>query len=104
MNIKGNLNIIEPWEFGTEESVNITFINKNGDNYLIYLNDAHKINGEDFHYFIVRFKDKIDKDISKLKGTYPLEMGFDEGINSNTFEKFSLDKFRGNFLLGEVIF
>ena len=103
MNIKGSLNIIEPWKYGTKESLNITFIEKNKDDYLIYLNHAHKINGKNYHYFIVRFIDRIDKDISKLKGTYPIEMGFNEDINIHTFEKFSLDNFRGDFLLGEVI-
>lgn len=104
MDVKGSLNIIEPWEYGTHESVNINFIKKNKYDYLVYLNDAYKINGIYYHYFIVRFKNKIDKDISKLKGTYPLEMGFEQSININNFERFNLDKFRGSFLLGEVIF
>ena len=37
MNVKGSLNIIEPWEHGTAESVNITFINKKQNTYLIHI-------------------------------------------------------------------
>lgn len=104
MNKKGSLNIIEPWEHGTEESINVTFIEQNNDNYLLHLSNSHKIKDIDYSYFIVRFRDEEVNNISNLKGTYSLEMGYDKEINESTFEKYDLKDFRTNFLLGEVIF
>lgn len=104
MHRAGKLNILEPWEHGTEKSIKINLIKKNGDNYLIQLEKPHKINGHDFHYFIIRPRGERDLDISKLKGTYPVEMGYDKNLSMENFDKYNLELFRGNFLFAELIF
>lgn len=103
--MKVKLNIIEPWEYGTESPIDASVVKYNGLEFLLYLDFPRKIEQHNAQYFICKFKNDKDK-ISfknKVKGSYIIEMVFDKQISSANDEIPAFGTYRGNFLSGELV-
>jgi len=103
--MKLKLNIIEPWKYGTESSIDASVVKDNDLEFLLYLDFPRKIEQDDAQYFICQFRNEKDKKSFKnnIKGTYPIEMVFDKKIKSAYDEIPQLGSYRSNFLSGELI-
>lgn len=99
------LNILEPWEFGTEKAIDVTIVDKNGTEYLFSLITPLPIRGKKIEYLIGQPRDEQSLDIlsDKTSGTISLNMVYAEELNAENFGRYSMRNFRGNFLLGEII-
>ena len=102
--MKYKLNIIEPWESGTESTIDATFIKENGVQFLLFVERIIKVRNENAQYFICELKNEEDKSAfnSHKKGVYPIRMVFDKNINSDAEELPPLSSYRANFLSGEI--
>jgi hypothetical protein len=105
-NRTGRLNIIEPWEFGTEKSIAASIVDKNEEQYLLYLPEPLWIKGKAINYLIGELRDKNLSDIlsDKVHGTFALNMIYSNDVTIQNFRGYQIKDFRGNFLLGEIIF
>ncbi|MEO8174718.1 MAG: hypothetical protein ABI581_16600 [Sediminibacterium sp.] len=103
--MKYKLNIIEPWDWGTEKAIDVSVLKKDGNVYLLHLNVFITIHNKEARYFIFEFRNQVDQIAFKqnLKGTYPIGMVFDESITAETTTFKSLKDYRANFLSGEII-
>jgi|GEM_PF-2137488 len=101
----GKLNIIEPWEFGTEKAVHVSVVEKFEDQYLFSLAEPLLMKGLRTKYLIGELREEKSPDIlsDKVKGTFALNMVFSDEINEKNFRNYLIKDFRGNFLLGEII-
>ena len=100
------LNILEPWEHGTQKSIDINIINKEGNQYLMKLNSSISIGNNLYSYFLFRVAERHknnDLFSLRIKGTFPVEIVYKEDIDENNFTLFNIDDFRNNFLFGEII-
>ncbi len=102
----GKLNIIEPWELGTEKAINVNIVDEYGGQYLIFLPDRLTANETRINYLIGEPREDKSLDLfsNDTQGTIPLNLVYSTEINAENFKNYRLEKFRGNFLLGEVIF
>jgi hypothetical protein len=98
------LNILEPWESGTESAVRVTIIKETENQFLLFLEKPIQIKGQDAYYFICELQKKEDKNAltKKMKGVYPINMVFDQSINENS-QLPPLSSYRANFLSGEIV-
>jgi len=103
MNYK--LNIIEPWQSGTESAVEAHIVREKGNQFLLFVEKNIKVNGENAHYFICELKNKEDKIALKngVKKVYPINMVFDKNITTGLQDIPDIDSYRANFLSGEII-
>lgn len=99
------LSIIDPWEFGTDEPVLATVVERNAKTYLIRLKDPLIINDAKISYLISEFRDKNidDSTVLQQSGRYLMNMVYSEKINMSNFRGFKVSDFRGGFLTGEII-
>lgn len=99
------LNIIEPWESGTESAITADLIKKNGSQFLLFVEKVIKVRGENAQYFICELKNQENQNAfdNNIQGVYPIEMVFDKNIQNADSELLDLGKYRSNFLLGEII-
>jgi len=99
------LNIIDPWESGTESAINATIVKEMEEQFLLFIETPTKVYGKNAQYFICELRRSKDKDAFKnhIKGTYPINMVFDEKINNADYELPPYSSYRGNFLSGEII-
>jgi hypothetical protein len=100
------LNIIEPWELGTEKAIPASIIDEYEGQYLIYLPTPRLIKGKSISYFLaeLRGSDKLGLPSDKMRGTVLFNMVYLDEINDRNFRRYRIEDFRGNFLLGEIIF
>lgn len=103
--MKYKLNIIEPWESGTEHAVDSSLIKEKGNQFLLFVEDTIKVRGENAHYFICELKNEEKKIALKnhVKGIYPINMVFDKKIISKQQDIPDINTYRANFLSGEII-
>jgi hypothetical protein len=99
------LNIIEPWESGTESAINATIVKEVGEQFLLFIEIPIKFEGNDAQYFNCELRRSEVKDAfrSHIKGVYPINMVFDKNINNKDSELPLFSSYRGNFLSGELI-
>jgi hypothetical protein len=96
------INIIEPWEYGTEKPISINNIDKLGSKYLFHLSEPYQINKKYYNFLIGRPKDfKINLFNIKKNQVIVLEIHFGENVSELNFYNLNFDDFRGNFLLGD---
>jgi len=103
INVK--LNIIEPWEYGTETAVHATIVKSDNEVFLLSLKVPIIIKGENAKYFVCK---PIGIETNKLlssqtEGTFPISMVFDKSLKDATTELPLFENYRSNFLSGEVI-
>jgi hypothetical protein len=100
------LNIIEPWEFGTEKAIPASIVDKNENQYLLHLPEPLLINGKSINYLIGELRDQNSLDIlsDKVHGTFALNMVYSSEVTKQNFRNHHIKRFRGNFLLGEIMF
>lgn len=104
MERKGRLNILEPWEHGTEKSIDVMIINRHNDQYLLKLSSPILINDLSFSYLMFKAKgESIDLLLSTNKGTFPIEIVYAKELEEENFPKFDIANFRSSFLFGEII-
>ena len=98
------LNILDPWEFGTESAVRASIIKETGKQFLLFLETPIRIEDQKAHYFICELQKQEDRNAFKknIKGVYPITMVFDNSINENS-ELPPLSSYRSNFLSGELV-
>jgi hypothetical protein len=98
------INIIEPWEAGTEKSIKGSIIKDTGKQFLLRLDKPIQFKGTDAQYFICEFRNDMDKASFKEEqtGNYPINMVFDKNITEYS-DLPSLSAYRSNFLLGELV-
>ncbi len=99
------LNIIEPWESGTDSAIDTTIINESGMQFLLFVETVIKVRGENAQYFVCELKNKEDQDSFKIriKKNYPIHMVYDKDIHSKNHMLPDLKSYRSNFLSGEII-
>jgi len=99
------LNIIDPWDYGTESAIDVTLIKKVAREFLLFLRTPIMFKNKKVQYFVCVLKRKEDEDKfnNGLKGTYPINMVFDENINCKDSGLQDFENYRGNFLYGEII-
>ena len=99
------LNIIEPWESGTESAIEADLIKKNGIQFLLFVEKIIKVNNDNAQYFICELKNKENQNAfdNSVAGIYLIDMVFDKNIQNTDSELFDLGIYRSNFLLGEII-
>ena len=103
--MKLKLNIIEPWEYGTEHAIDATIVQENNSDFLLFINPPRQIEQDTVQYFVCTFRNSEDKIALKghLQGVYPIQMVFDKSIKSNTDKIHSIKDYRSNFLSGELV-
>jgi hypothetical protein len=103
MNYK--LNIIEPWESGTESTIDAVLLKKSNNQFLLFTNKIIKVRGQDAQYFVCKIKKEEDQNSfnNQKKGIYEIRMVFDKNIQNVDSELPDLSNYRGNFLSGELI-
>ena len=99
------LNIIEPWESGTESAIEADLIKKNGIQFLLFVEKIIKVKGDNAQYFICELKNKENQNAfdNSVAGIYLIDMVFDKNIQNTDSELFDLGIYRSNFLLCEII-
>lgn len=99
------VNILEPWESGTQSSVDATLVKKDSESFLIFLKDPVKVKKQNAQFFICELKDKKTEIafVNKMNGVYPINMVFDKNINTKDSRLPPLNVYRDNFLLGEIV-
>jgi hypothetical protein len=99
------LNIIEPWESGTETAIDAVIVKGTAKLFLLRLETIVKFNSDDAQYFICQLQGKEAKGpLEDLKnGIYPISMVFDKHVKNDANALSELDDYRTNFLLGELI-
>jgi len=98
----GKLQILEPWEFGTEKGINIKDIDKSKNQYLLYTEEPYIINNHEYKFFLAKSKNKINLFSVAKKNSIILEMVYDKNLNPKNFIDYQIKDFRRNFLLGEL--
>lgn len=103
--MKYKVNILEPWESGTESAVEALIIKETKDQFLLFIETNIKVRGENAHYFICKLKNEDNKTALKnsVEGVYPINMVFDKNISSEQQEIPDISSYRANFLMGEII-
>ena len=98
------LNIIEPWESGTQSAINVSIVKETEKQFLLFLEKPVNFKDQDIQYFICEFQRQEDRNALKknIKGIYPINMVFDSNINKDS-QLPPLSSYRGNFLSGEII-
>lgn len=104
--MKCKLNIIEPWESGTDKSIEANILKFTGKQFLLFVEKSVKVGSNNAHYFVCKFKN--EKVNAKFKsnecGTYEISMIFDINIQNAQQELPDIESYRANFLSGELIF
>ena len=100
MDIKGILNILAPWEFGTEKGVHVSIIGKKDNQFLLCFGAPYLINGNTYKFLLFRRVNKIDM---LDKGCIPIEMVYCSNLSKENFKDYDFKDFRDNFLFGELI-
>ena len=59
--MKCKLNIIEPWESGTESVIDAYIVKEEENEFLLFVENNIKVRGENAHYFICELKKEEDK-------------------------------------------
>ena len=103
--MKYKLNILEPWESGTESAINATIVKEIGPQFLLFVEIIIKVRGENAQYFVCKFENEENKKAfkNKFKGVYPIRMVFDKNIQGTESELPPLNSYRSNFISGEII-
>lgn len=103
--MKCKINIIEPWESGTDKAIEADILMYSGTQFLIFVEKTIKVNGVDAHYFICKLQVENSGDVfeKKKSGMYKISMVFDKNINNVQQPLPNIDSYRGNFLIGELI-
>lgn len=100
------LNIIEPWEKGTEKSIKSEIVDKNADYYLIRLLEEYKLKDKATKYLLGELRDKkneINLFDKSVRGTFLMNMVHHKNLNEDNFKDYDLEAFRSNFLMVELI-
>lgn len=105
-NRAGKLNIIEPWELGTDKAIETSIVDYHEGQYLFYLFKPLPIKGKSVSYLVGELRDKeksLDLFSDKIRGTVALNMVYSDEVDRQNFRNYRIKDFRGNFLSGEVI-
>lgn len=104
-NRTGKLNIVEPWELGTEKAITVSIVDKHESDYLLYLPEPFLIKGKSINYLIGELREEklVDLLSDEVHGTFALNMVYPNEITKENFTEYPIKNFRGNFLLGEII-
>ncbi len=96
--------IIEPWESGTESSIDACIVKEKGDQFLIFVETNIRVREDNGHYFICELKNEEDKVALKncVKGVYSINMVFDKNIINEQQILPNISSYRSNFLSGEI--
>jgi len=104
MERKGKLNILEPWEHGTEKSLDVAIIKRLKEQYLLHLSSPISIRDISYSYLLFKTTgEDIDLFLSRNQGTYPIEIVYTKDLSEESFSKFDIADFRSSFLFGEII-
>lgn len=104
--MKFKLNIIEPWESGTESAITANISRKAGNQFLLFVEKNIKVRDVDnAHYFVCKLKNDEDQKAfdNEEMGHYLINMVYDENIHEIESKISPLDSYRANFLLGELV-
>jgi hypothetical protein len=103
--MKYKLNIIDPWESGTESAIDAYLVKEKSNEFLLFVKNNIKVRGENAHYFICELKNEEDKTAFKncVKKVYPINMVFDKNIINEQQDIPDINSYRANFLSGEII-
>ena len=99
------VNIIEPWESGTDRSIDANIVKYTCDQFLLFTEKKINVKGNDAQYFICKLKsEKLRSPFNnKESGIYEISMVFDKDITNELQELPDIENYRGNFLTGELI-
>ena len=100
------LNIIEPWEFGTDQAIDVDIVARNQGQCLILLSEPRMFGEMLTSYLIGELREdssQINSLFSGLHGTFAMNLVFSDEISKHNFPNLSMKSFRANFLLGEII-
>ncbi|MEM6738223.1 MAG: hypothetical protein AAF620_19360 [Bacteroidota bacterium] len=97
------LNIIEPWEFGTDKGVTASIVGENNGQYLIRLSNPMKLQDNEAKYFLAELRDRHSNDNLNKPGKYLLNMVYSQRINEINFKEHKISDFRSGLLVGEAI-
>ncbi len=99
------VNIIEPWESGTDKSVGADIVKQTGDQFLLFIEKKINVKGNDAQYFICKLKsEKLRNPFNNNEsGIYEISMVFDKDITNELQDLPDIENYRGNFLTGELI-
>jgi hypothetical protein len=101
----GTLNIIEPWELGTEKAISVSIVDEYQGQYLIFLSIPLSAKGKTIRYLIGEpRRENFDLFSDKFLGSCELSMIYSDEIDEQNFKTYHIKDFRQNFLLGEIIF
>ena len=101
-----SLNIIEPWEFGTDKAIDAILIDRNEGEYLLSLFQPRVFGEKQIRYLLLELRNKsssVDLLNPKEKGVFPINLVFMSEIDPYNFKKYRITDFRANFLLGDII-
>lgn len=103
--MKYKLNIIEPWESGTESPIDAFILKEKDRQFLLFVENNITVRGENAHYFICELKNEEDRIAFKncVKRVYPINMVFDKNIIADQQEIPDINSYRSNFLSGEIV-
>lgn len=104
--MKCKINIIEPWESGTDRATEADIVKRTGIQFLIFIEKPIKVRGAEAHYFICKLQDEncaIEFNKGE-RGIYKITMVFDKNVKNVQNPLPNIESYRGNFLSGELIF
>lgn len=102
-----SLDIIEPWEKGTDKSIRAEIADRSGDSYLIRLIDNHEIDGKPILYLIGTIRgdeSSVGLFDQSRSGSIVMNMVYDFDLRKDNFRDYDVGSFRSNFLLGQLNF
>ena len=100
------LNILEPWEFGTEKGIEIKDFDKFNNHILLHIKNPYIIDNEPYNFLLAKMRgdEKINLLSSiSFKKNIMLTIVYDKNIDDMNFINYNIKEFRNNFLLGELI-
>lgn len=98
--------ILEPWDYGTPESVGATILARNEGHYLIDVSSPLIFNQVTTRYLLGKLRNNPESPnllASETRGTYVLNLAYSDKLDEASFPTMVLKNFRSRFLLGEVI-
>jgi hypothetical protein len=99
------LNMLEPWEYGTEKAIDASIVKQQGNVFLLRIDASIRIKEKSASYFVFEFQseEKQKSFLNGIDGVYPISMVFDENINDPEQILPNFADYRGGFLSGELI-
>ncbi|MBS4042945.1 MAG: hypothetical protein KGZ59_03940 [Chitinophagaceae bacterium] len=99
------VNILEPWESGTNKSIKGEILQNTGNQFLLSVVEKINVKGNLAQFFVCKVKNEVLRTQFNncTNGIYEISMVYDKNINNALQLVPDINDYRGNFLTGEII-